>query len=560
MEFLLYNSDRVLRAGGLLWLDHFFYQPPDLDAVYTPMIGKLGYRTSKWTVGNKTDSSGVRNGEVYLTALLQKPVGNLRGCFSNGLAEALQMELISDNIHLSLILPADIETPGRATGQSLTIGLSERNPSDPLLLGESLDLGEGFPNTGLKLASTENQEESSFGGFLGLPKESFINLFDPFEDLFRGKYPIHFVHELGVKSSCRQDLQSTASDLSVHLLERPDTAVKFFNAEQFSRWYTFGGDRGERLRARGVAWRSDAHRLSTATAADLPSETEFLKHGLGCRQAHPGCRQLLLVLIFQKLIDGVLQWLSTDGILLLYNKNEVEEVDPTDLNYDVLGEVESYEEEKCTTNKDEEDDKDEVELDIPSASDDEIDNIWFVKHIVVAGGETVVRRGSSSSIALFVPSIDQTDPRACSGGGRGGGTRRGSTSSALSIRGTGSQQEDVASHHEGDKRETQELQRPPSFRKVFERTHKRKGTDVFVNKITRSIAESYDKHMTKKYAEDMSNPELDPEAWVVAMGQARKGQLYGFEGSLDTTVVMSSCVSSGTALCIHDASLWREQN
>ncbi|MQM00991.1 hypothetical protein Taro_033740 [Colocasia esculenta] len=65
---------------------------------------------------------------------------------------------------------------------------------DPLLLGGSLDLGEGFPNIGLKLASTENQEEWCFGGFLGLPKESFINLFDPFEDLFRGKYPIHFVH------------------------------------------------------------------------------------------------------------------------------------------------------------------------------------------------------------------------------------------------------------------------------------------------------------------------------------------------------------------------------
>ncbi|MQL89293.1 hypothetical protein Taro_021857, partial [Colocasia esculenta] len=67
---------------------------------------------------------------------------------------------------------------------------------DPLLLGGSLDLGEGFPNTGLKLASTENQEKGSFGDFLGLPKESFINLFDPFEDLFRGKYLIHFVHIL----------------------------------------------------------------------------------------------------------------------------------------------------------------------------------------------------------------------------------------------------------------------------------------------------------------------------------------------------------------------------
>ncbi|MQL84845.1 hypothetical protein Taro_017369 [Colocasia esculenta] len=37
-----------------------------------------------------------------------------------------------------------------------------------------------------------------------------------------------FLHrqELGVKASCRQDLQSTSSDLAVQLLERPDTAAK----------------------------------------------------------------------------------------------------------------------------------------------------------------------------------------------------------------------------------------------------------------------------------------------------------------------------------------------
>ncbi|MQM00767.1 hypothetical protein Taro_033509, partial [Colocasia esculenta] len=66
---------------------------------------------------------------------------------------------------------------------------------------------ESFPNTGLKLASTENQEEWCFGGFLGLLKESFINLFDPFEDLVRGKYTIHFVH-LGLCSFTDKNLAS----------------------------------------------------------------------------------------------------------------------------------------------------------------------------------------------------------------------------------------------------------------------------------------------------------------------------------------------------------------
>ncbi|MQL99618.1 hypothetical protein Taro_032341, partial [Colocasia esculenta] len=50
-----------------------------------------------------------------------------------------------------------------------------------------VDQGEGFPDPSLLWRSTKNPEESSFGGFLGLPKESFNDTFDPFEDLIRGK-------------------------------------------------------------------------------------------------------------------------------------------------------------------------------------------------------------------------------------------------------------------------------------------------------------------------------------------------------------------------------------
>jgi len=74
MEFLFYDVDRVLRGGGYLWFDHFFCKRMDLDKVFGPLIGKLGYKKVKWAVGNKTDSSGLKNEEVYLTALLQKPV------------------------------------------------------------------------------------------------------------------------------------------------------------------------------------------------------------------------------------------------------------------------------------------------------------------------------------------------------------------------------------------------------------------------------------------------------------------------------------------------------
>ncbi|CAH8355507.1 unnamed protein product [Eruca vesicaria subsp. sativa] len=71
MEFLLFDLDRVLRGGGYLWLDRFFSKKVDLENVYGPMIGKLGYKKVKWAVASKVDS---KHGEVFLTALLQKPV------------------------------------------------------------------------------------------------------------------------------------------------------------------------------------------------------------------------------------------------------------------------------------------------------------------------------------------------------------------------------------------------------------------------------------------------------------------------------------------------------
>ncbi|MQM07758.1 hypothetical protein Taro_040601 [Colocasia esculenta] len=54
-------------------------------------------------------------------------------------------------------------------------------------LEASLDIGGGFPDHGLEATTPQNPEESSFGGFLGLPKESFNDTFDPFGDLLRGK-------------------------------------------------------------------------------------------------------------------------------------------------------------------------------------------------------------------------------------------------------------------------------------------------------------------------------------------------------------------------------------
>ncbi|MQL80948.1 hypothetical protein Taro_013401, partial [Colocasia esculenta] len=88
-----------------------------------------------------------------------------------------------------------------------------------------------------------------------------------------------------------------------------------------------------------------------------------------------------------------------------------------------------------------------------------------------------------------------------------------------------------------------ELERAPTFRELFDQTHKRKGTDDYVSESARTIAETYDRTMADRYVEGTPQPDLDPEAWVDAAGGPRKGRVYDFGDSLDTTLVLSSYVS-----------------
>ncbi|MQM21989.1 hypothetical protein Taro_055036 [Colocasia esculenta] len=89
-----------------------------------------------------------------------------------------------------------------------------------------------------------------------------------------------------------------------------------------------------------------------------------------------------------------------------------------------------------------------------------------------------------------------------------------------------------------------DLERPPTFRELFDRTHKRKGMDDYVIESARTIAKTYDRTMADRYAEGTPQPDLDSEAWVDAAGGPRKGRVYDFGDSLDTTPVLSSYASS----------------
>ncbi|KAJ4706263.1 S-adenosyl-L-methionine-dependent methyltransferase [Melia azedarach] len=72
LHFLMFDIHRVLRPGGLFWLDHFFCVGEQLEEVYGPLIESVGFNKLMWVVGRKLDR-GPELREMYLSALLEKP-------------------------------------------------------------------------------------------------------------------------------------------------------------------------------------------------------------------------------------------------------------------------------------------------------------------------------------------------------------------------------------------------------------------------------------------------------------------------------------------------------
>ena len=70
LEYVLYDWDRVLRPGGLLWIDSFFCLKEDLDD-YLDVFMTLRYKKHKWVVVPKLDKEDDR--EVFFSAVLEKP-------------------------------------------------------------------------------------------------------------------------------------------------------------------------------------------------------------------------------------------------------------------------------------------------------------------------------------------------------------------------------------------------------------------------------------------------------------------------------------------------------
>ncbi|KAL8111521.1 hypothetical protein AgCh_019290 [Apium graveolens] len=69
LDFVLYDWDRVLRPGGLLWIDSFFCSTQDLDD-YLESFKMLRYKKHKWVIVPKVDRD---DKEVFFSAVLEKP-------------------------------------------------------------------------------------------------------------------------------------------------------------------------------------------------------------------------------------------------------------------------------------------------------------------------------------------------------------------------------------------------------------------------------------------------------------------------------------------------------
>lgn len=70
MDFILFDWDRILRPGGLLWIDRFFCNKKDLDD-YMYMFLQFRYKKHKWSISPKSKD------EVFLSAVLEKPPRSL---------------------------------------------------------------------------------------------------------------------------------------------------------------------------------------------------------------------------------------------------------------------------------------------------------------------------------------------------------------------------------------------------------------------------------------------------------------------------------------------------
>lgn len=72
-EELVFEWDRVLRVGGVMWFE-MFYAPLTEMPVYLAIIEQLGYSKLHWNITPKPDTGERKGMHVYLNCVIEKPV------------------------------------------------------------------------------------------------------------------------------------------------------------------------------------------------------------------------------------------------------------------------------------------------------------------------------------------------------------------------------------------------------------------------------------------------------------------------------------------------------
>lgn len=74
LEFVLYDVHRVLKPGGLFWIDNFLCLESQVNVTYVPMLEKVRFKKLRWFASAKFGSRKQRTERYYFSALLEKPM------------------------------------------------------------------------------------------------------------------------------------------------------------------------------------------------------------------------------------------------------------------------------------------------------------------------------------------------------------------------------------------------------------------------------------------------------------------------------------------------------
>ncbi|MQM06143.1 hypothetical protein Taro_038963 [Colocasia esculenta] len=112
------------------------------------------------------------------------------GVFMQSLVQAMQMQA-----HTQVALQAQLEAQEGEMEQYLEEKKAlQKRPAAPFQRQDKKKALYQSPEHPVAARSTQNPEQGDIGRFLALPKESFLNHFDPLGDFSRGKQPIPIVH------------------------------------------------------------------------------------------------------------------------------------------------------------------------------------------------------------------------------------------------------------------------------------------------------------------------------------------------------------------------------